>query len=119
MEQQRILKYQSSASIGSYEATGNGYNDVTAFLDDPDRTGAWFGANGHPEVFPEPDIWSDLGVGKTILHQLWDSINDVYQFVDLSDLDYPVIAPGTIFGVVRKSWLQDRIRVELELGSPD
>jgi hypothetical protein len=95
------LEFLSSAWVGSYEALGNGYNEITAFLDDPDRTGPWVGINGHPEVFGN-DIWSDLGVGKTITPQ-WDSVNNVYQFVDLGDLGYPDIAAGTIFGVVVKN----------------
>jgi Secretion system C-terminal sorting domain len=97
------LEYLTSSWVGSYEATGNGYNDVTAFLDDPDRTGPWTGINGHPEVFGN-DIWSDLGVGLAFTPFV-DSVNlpPVYQFIDLNALGYPDIKAGTIFGVVVKN----------------
>ena len=39
---------------GYYEATGNGYNDITAFLDNPDRTGGWISKDSVPnEPFGE------------------------------------------------------------------
>jgi len=47
---------------GYYEALDNGYNDITAFLDNPDRTGGWTSIqSGVPEPFGE-DIWSDGGL---------------------------------------------------------
>jgi len=97
------LQYLISAWVGSYGAVGNGYHDITAFLDDPDRTGPWVGIDGHPEVFGT-DIWSDLGVGLTFT-PITDSINPggAYQFIDLSILGYPDIPAGTIFGVVIKN----------------
>ena len=46
------LEYLSNEWVGSYEAIGNGYHDITAFLDDPDRTGPWVPVTpGTPEVF--------------------------------------------------------------------
>jgi len=101
------LEFLQSAWIGSYEALGNGYHDVTAFLDDPDRTGPWTPVvPGTPEVFGN-DIWSDLGVGKTITpaEYIRDSVNAGGQttWVDLVDLGYPDITAGTIFGIVLKN----------------
>jgi hypothetical protein len=50
--------------LGYYEATGNGFNDATAYLDDPDRTGDWVDSTGLGKTSPfGNDIWSDGGVG--------------------------------------------------------
>ena len=99
------LGYVNNELVGSYEALGT-YNGITAFLDDPERTGPWTGFNGHPEVFGN-DIWSDLGVGKSYTPLMIDTVSNppvpAYEFVDLSDLGYPDIPAGTIFGVVIKN----------------
>ncbi|MCH7772160.1 MAG: hypothetical protein IIA49_14290, partial [Bacteroidetes bacterium] len=60
------LKTAGTVHHGWYEAIGNGFNDITAFLDNPDWTGAWSSQDGGlPEPFGN-DIWSDGGVGFTI-----------------------------------------------------
>ncbi|GAB4291618.1 MAG: hypothetical protein Kow0098_11020 [Ignavibacteriaceae bacterium] len=83
---------------GYYEATGNGYNNITAYLDDPDRTGGWTSISGGPEPFGN-DLWSDGGFGL-----LSTPVNDGnYQWLDLSILFEPTVTMGHIFGVSFKN----------------
>ena len=50
--------------LGYYEADGNGYNNITAFLDDPDRTGPWIDVTGNNLEGPfVEDLWSNNGSG--------------------------------------------------------
>ncbi len=86
---------------GYYEALGNGYNDITSFLDNPDRTGGWTSIQpGDTEPFSE-DIWSFDGTGFQIT-PVGNPIEPTYQWVDLSILEEPEILQGEIFGIAIK-----------------
>jgi hypothetical protein len=83
---------------GYYEATGNGYNDITAFLDDADRTGGWTSINsGDPEPFGA-DIWSDGGFGAPITPD--DQVD--YQWINTNILFEPTVVGDQIFGITYK-----------------
>src|SRR3990172_4570343 len=85
---------------GWYEATGNGFNDITAFMDNLDITGGWVSKDGDlPEPFGN-DIWSDGGVGY--IYQPTPNATDpyAYEWTDLSLLPpYPSFLNGEIFGI--------------------
>ncbi len=88
---------------GHYEAIGNGFTDITAFLDDIDRTGQWIdlvGSNlGSP--FGE-DIWSDEGRG--VITFLDINLMPGYQWIETNQLGYePLIKKGELFAVVIKN----------------
>jgi hypothetical protein len=82
---------------GYYEAIGNGFNDITAFLDSPDRTGGWTSIQpGDTEPFGH-DIWADMG-----LQSLFPICNDTIptlQWIDLSLFGEPELNMGDIFGI--------------------
>ena len=85
---------------GYYEALGNGFNDITSFLDNPDRTGGWTSIQrGDTEPFGE-DLWSDGGIGYSFIPD--ETLND-YQWVDLTSLWDLIISQGEIFGVAVKN----------------
>ncbi|MCZ6703935.1 MAG: hypothetical protein O6940_12965, partial [Ignavibacteria bacterium] len=87
---------------GYYEATGNGFNDISAFADNPDITGGWVNVD-NPET-SEPfgaDIWSDGGVGFPI-EPIEGNGPDVYKWVDLSILFVPTLLQGDIFAICLK-----------------
>ena len=87
---------------GYYEAIGNGYNNITAFLDNPDRTGDWASLQpGNTEPFGE-DIWSDGGIGFQILPAPTDNPL-IHQWVDLTDTIETQILGGEIFGIAVKN----------------
>jgi hypothetical protein len=87
---------------GYYEATANGWNDATAFMDNPDITGGWVSLDGGlPEPFGE-DLWSEGGVGLT-LTPTTDTDPTTYNWVDLSLIGTVDLNRGDIFGVVVKN----------------
>jgi Secretion system C-terminal sorting domain len=90
------LQNSETQRRGYYEAVGNGYNDITAFLDNPDRTGGWTSIQpGDSEPFGE-DLWSNQGAGLTVL----PVFDGEYQWVQMMDLGYePEIQCGEVFGV--------------------
>ncbi len=95
---------------GWYEAAGNGFTDITGFLDNPDITGGWVSQDGGlPEPFGN-DIWSDGGVGFPLVPV--PGTVDEYQWVDMDLLGQPTFLQGEIFGVVLRN-----LGPELE-GSP-
>ena len=85
---------------GYYEATGNGYNDITAFLDNPDITGGWTALQSDTTEPFGNDLWSDGGAGFPI--QPVGNNPAVYQWIDLSILGYPQLLAGDIFAVAIK-----------------
>ncbi|MFZ1518072.1 MAG: T9SS type A sorting domain-containing protein [Ignavibacteriaceae bacterium] len=85
---------------GYYEANGNGYNNITAFLDNPDRTGGWTSISGAPELFGN-DIWSDGGFGAPITPN--PAATGVYQWINTNILFEPTVLQGEIFGIVYKN----------------
>ena len=83
---------------GYYEAAGNGYNDITAFIDNPDRTGSWVSEDGGlQEPFGE-DVWSIDGIGDTIVPTVQPDASH-YDWVDLSQQQEVVLSRGEIFGI--------------------
>jgi hypothetical protein len=88
------------ARRGYYEALGNGYNDITAFWDNWDRTGGWTSIDGSPEPFGS-DIWSDGGVGFPFIPTGNDTV-PIYEWVDLNILFTPEINTGEVFGIAVK-----------------
>jgi len=103
-----LLSFSDAAGpIGYYEADGNGYNNVSAFMNNPDVTGGWVmdpNWTGQDQPFGE-DIWSDNGVGYAFIPYITDSDSisngslGTYNWVDMSLLQVPQISAGTIFGV--------------------
>jgi hypothetical protein len=85
---------------GYYEAIGNGYNDITPFLGEPDNTGGWFSITGDPEPFGN-DIWSDGGFGAPITPD--PAGGTTYQWIPTNLLFEPDILGGDIFGIVYKN----------------
>ncbi len=86
---------------GYYQAEGNGYNNATAFLDDPDRTGDWINVSGDSALSPfGEDIWSDSGIGVSL-----NPVDDgKYNFISMDILgNEPYSNPGEVFGVVIKN----------------
>ena len=87
---------------GYYEATGNGYNDITGFLDNADRTGGWTSISGDPEPFGS-DIWSDGGLGAPSTPA---PLTD-YQWINTDILFEPTVLGGEIFGITFNSTYTD------------
>jgi hypothetical protein len=85
---------------GYYEATGNGYNNITAFLDNADRTGPWVSKSGQMEPFGA-DIWSDGGFGAPITPL--PAGGTVYQWINTNILFEPTVQGDEIFGIVYKN----------------
>ena len=88
---------------GYYEAEGNGFNDITAFLDNPDRTGDWVDVEGSgmPPIFKE-DLWSDAGVGA-VKTPLPSGAANAWQWVEnITGWDISV-SQGEIIGVAVKN----------------
>ncbi len=86
---------------GYYEALGNGYNDITSFLDNPDRTGGWTSIQPVDTEPFEYDIWSDNGVGYSFIPD--ETLND-HQWIDMNLLgNEPFLNYGEIFGVAVKN----------------
>ena len=87
---------------GFYEASGNGWNDASAFADNPDVTGGWVSLDGgEPEPFGE-DLWSDGGVGLPVTPTT-DTDPTTYNWVDLSLIGTVDLKSGDVFGVVLKN----------------
>jgi len=86
---------------GYYEATGNGFNDITAFLDNADRTGDWVSIDGSAEPFGN-DLWGDAGAGWPIV-AFNQAAQGTYQWVDLVPFGAPDIQAGDIFGIAIKN----------------
>lgn len=86
---------------GYYPAAGNGYNDITAFRDNEDRTGDWVAVEGRPEIFGE-DIWSDGGIGAPIFPD--PALYPNYQWIPMSLLGVePEVQGDVVFGVAMKN----------------
>jgi hypothetical protein len=85
---------------GYYEAEDNGYNDITAFLDNEDRTGPWVSIDGSPEPFGN-DLWGDDGNGAPITPV--GNNPAVYQWIAMDLLGFePDLLQGEIFGIAIK-----------------
>ena len=107
--EEQLLSYETDTGpLGYYEADGNGYNDISAFEDNPDVTGGWVALPGFQDTIPPfgNDIWSDGGVGAPIIPTVYPWPDPGYDWVDMSDLEVPEISAGTIFGIaIKDTWL--------------
>jgi hypothetical protein len=105
--------------LGYYPAAGNGDNNITAFLDNPDRTGDWVDASGLSLTSPfAEDIWSDSGKG-VVINPILKTAERQYQWIKLDTLgETPVVLAGTIIGVAVRnlSPSTDSIRVGISAG---
>ncbi len=89
--------------LGYYEATGNGYCDATAYLDDIDRTGGWVDSTGLGLGSPfGNDLWSDAGVGFPFVPFVDEAAVD-YNWVHMNVLFEPVVLRDSIIGVATKN----------------
>ncbi len=87
----------NAQNLGYYEATGNGYNDATAFSFDEDRTGDWIWAVDTLVTEPFGDKLWPLE-GRKIITPV---ANENYQWIEMLDLGTePHVAAGEIFGIV-------------------
>ena len=92
------LLAQKDQYIGYYNATGNGFNDITGFPTNTDYTGGWVAKKtGAISPFDSTDVWSDGGVGYPegdyTLGMHW---------IATSLIGEPVLNQGDIFGIVFK-----------------
>jgi len=107
--EEQLLSYETDTGpLGYYEAQGNGYNDISAFEDNPDVTGGWVALPGF-ENTPPPfghDLWGDNGIGAPVIPTVYpDPANPGYDWVDLNILGVPDIEAGTIFGIaIKDTW---------------
>ena len=100
---------------GWYEASGNGFNDITAFLDNPDRTGSWISEDGgKPQPFRE-DIWSICGIGDTIVPTVQPD-GSHYDWVNISKNQEVILSRGEIFGVALHHLGTDLNNTDDEIG---
>ena len=92
------LKAQKDEYIGYYNATGNGYNDITASPSNVDYTGGWVaGKVDAPSPFDSIDFWSDNGVG----YPESDYTLGVH-WIMTSVIGEPTVKAGEIFGIYFK-----------------
>ncbi len=87
---------------GYYTATGNGYNDITAFPTNPDANGGWVAVNsGVASPFDVADVWSDAGVGAPSTAVKQNALG--YQWVPMNLIAEPKLLAGDIFGIAIKN----------------
>ncbi|MCK9424831.1 MAG: T9SS type A sorting domain-containing protein [Ignavibacteriaceae bacterium] len=114
------LQKNREINLGYYVAEGNGYNNITAFQDNPDRTGDWVDSSdlGLSSPFAE-DVWSDSGVGMVVYPKVKTEEQN-YQWVDLDILGKDVIVKShEIIGVAVRNLNSemDSMRVGISAGS--
>ncbi|MDP1614649.1 MAG: hypothetical protein Q8L68_02520, partial [Methylococcales bacterium] len=92
---------------GYYEATGNGFNNITAFPSNPDATaGGWHAVQaGAASPFGAVDVWSDGGSGAPSTAVKQSSLN--YQWIPMNLIEEPKILSGDIFGIAVKNTSTD------------
>ncbi len=98
---EEILNNTSAGYVGYYEATGNGFNDITGFLDNTDITGGWTSIDPFTSEIFGNDIWSDAGVGFDVV-PIPVTTEPTYQWVDLSvggAIPVPQLVQGELFGI--------------------
>lgn len=113
------LKNIGTKRLGFYQADGNGYNNITAFQDNPDRTGDWVDLSGLGLTSPfAEDIWSDSGKG-IIINPIVKTAEQQYQWIQLDTLgETPVVLMGTIIGIAIRNLnpVMDSARVGISSG---
>ena len=103
------LDTAESRNWGYYPAENNGFNNITGFLDNPDRTGEWVDISGNnvPPPFAE-DIWSDSGAGIQFIPRNPSVFNFEYQWISTASLmTEPIINAGEIFGIAMTNLYPD------------
>ena len=103
--------------IGYFQASGNGYNNINAFWDNPDRTGDWvdFTSNSSGSPFGE-DIWSSNGVGISLIPNNSGSFEE-YTWIEMNELnDEPIIEAGEVFGIAVKNTSENFSAVHGRIG---
>jgi len=89
--------------LGYYEADQNGYNNATAYMDDPDITGGWVDSSGLGLTSPfGSDLWSDAGEGYPFVPVIDANIEN-YNWVDMDILFEPEVLRFDIIGVSTKN----------------
>jgi len=89
--------------LGWYVAEANGYNDITAYLDDPDRTGDWVDTSGLGVRSPfGNDLWSDGGEGFAFVPVI-DVDANIYNWIPMSLLGEPEVFRFDVIGVSTKN----------------
>jgi len=114
------LQKTREINLGYYLAEGNGYNNITAFQDNPDRTGDWVDSSGLGLSSPfAEDVWSESGVGM-VVYPVVKTEEQNYQWVDLDILGKDVIVKShEIIGVAVRNLNSemDSMRVGISAGS--
>ena len=92
---------------GYYEANGNGYNNITAFLEDGDRTGDWISIQpGDTEPFGH-DLWFDMWGQPTYSNDSIPTLHWIELYFSLA------LNKGDIFGIAIKNvgHIMDQFRI--------
>jgi len=114
------LKNMGTKRLGFYRADSNGYNNITAFQDNPDRTGGWVDSSGLGLSSPfAEDIWSENGVGM-IITPIPTGLERNYHWVDLNILGKEVIVnTGEVIGVAVRNLntVMDSVRIGINSGT--
>ena len=114
------LQKNREINLGYYVAEGNGYNNITAFRDNPDRTGDWVDSSGLGLSSPfAEDVWSDSGVGMVVYPKVKTEEQN-YQWVDLDILGKDVsVKSYEIIGVAVRNLNSemDSMRVGISAGT--
>jgi len=114
------LKNMGTKRLGFYRADSNGYNNITAFQDNPDRTGGWVDSSGSGLASPfAEDIWSENGVGVYI-SPIATGLGRNYHWVDLDILGKEVIVnTGEVIGVAVRNLnsVMDSVRIGINSGT--
>ena len=113
------LKNNGTKRLGFYQADSNGYNNITAFQDNPDRTGDWVDSSGLGLSSPfAEDVWSDSGVGMVVYPKV-KTAEQNYQWIDLDVLGKEVIVKtGEVIGVAVRNLnpVMDSVRIGISSG---
>ncbi|MFA6978508.1 MAG: T9SS type A sorting domain-containing protein [Ignavibacteriaceae bacterium] len=114
------LQKKREINLGYYVAEGNGYNNITAFQDNPDRTGNWVDSSGLGLSSPfAEDVWSDSGVGM-VVNPTVKTPQQNYQWIDLDVLGKEVIVKtGEVIGVAVRNLnsVMDSVRIGISSGT--
>ncbi|MDD3557075.1 MAG: T9SS type A sorting domain-containing protein [Melioribacteraceae bacterium] len=104
--------------LGWYEAAGNGFNDITAYMDDPDVTGGWVDFEGNAPTSPfAEDLWSDGGFGAPFVPlETGTGFVNAYEWFDMNLLFEPEVLQGDIIGVSVKNESADMGQVNDRIG---
>lgn len=91
--------------LGWYEAAGNGFNDITAYMDNFDVTGGWVDIEGNAPTSPfGGDLWSDNGYGAPFTPlQSGTGFVNTFEWIDMDLLVEPEVLQGEIIGISVKN----------------